>query len=374
MAKLFNRYVHAYLDDADILTGCQVQSCEMLQITEELGDEFVLNCFANVGRSSNEEDIYPVTVNEIATEQRRDRLLKPYFKRKKSGTHDRYMLRVIDDTEVLLYDNKRLVIPARLQSRIVQWYHHYLMHPGHTRLEETIAVSMYWRSLRTDVRRHVKKCDSCQRGKKRKVLYRHLPPKTAEVKPWNSVCVDLIGPYTLKGKDGTVMDFMCLTMIDPATAWFEIIELPLASVNCKHEGDKITEVVIDKSSAQISCLFNKQWLSRYPRAKYIVYDNGSKFKLHFADLCESYQIKRKPTSVKNPQANSILERIYGVLTNMMRTAKLDMADTVTSESVDEFLTNAAWALCSTYHTVLQSLPGTAIFGRDMLFDIPYVAD
>ena len=59
---------------------------------------------------------------------------------------------------------------------------------------------------------------------------------------------------------------------------------------------------------------------------------------------------------------------------MMHTAKLYMADTVTSESVDEFLTNAAWALCSTCHTVLQSLPGEAIFSRDMLFDIPYVAD
>ncbi len=152
---------------------------------------------------------------------------------------------------------------------------------------------MYWRSLHTDVRKHVKKCNSCQCGKKCKVLYRHLLPKTAEVKPWNSVCVDLIGPYTLKGKDGTVMDFMCLTMIDPATAWFEIIELPLASVTCKQEEEEITQVIIDKSSAQVSRLFNKQWLSRYPRAKYILYDNGSEFKLHFADLCESYQIKRK---------------------------------------------------------------------------------
>ena len=84
------------------------------------------------------------------------------------------------------------------------------------------------------------------------------------------MCVDLIGPYTLRGKDGTVLDFMCLTMINPATAWFKIVELPLASVNCKQEEDKITEVIIDKSSAQISRLFNKQWLSHYPRAKYIM--------------------------------------------------------------------------------------------------------
>ncbi len=38
--------------------------------------------------------------------------------------------------------------------------------------------------------------------------------------------MDLIGPYTLKGKDKTEIDFICLTMIDPATSWLEIVELP----------------------------------------------------------------------------------------------------------------------------------------------------
>ena len=57
---------------------------------------------------------------------------------------------------------------------------------------------------------------------------------------------------------------MCLTMIDPATGWFEIIELPNASVKYIKKGEEITELIIDKSSAEISRLFNKQWLSRYP--------------------------------------------------------------------------------------------------------------
>jgi len=51
-----------------------------------------------------------------------------------------------------------------------------------------------------------------------------------------------------------------------------------------------------------------------------------------------------------------------------------MADTVTSEMVDDFIVDAAWAIRSTHHTVLQTTPGAAIFGRDMLFDIPYLAD
>ncbi len=44
--------------------------------------------------------------------------------------------------------------------------------------------------------------------------------------PWKALCVDFIDPYTLKGKDGLSIDFMCLTMINPTTSWFEIVELP----------------------------------------------------------------------------------------------------------------------------------------------------
>jgi hypothetical protein len=53
---------------------------------------------------------------------------------------------------------------------------------------------------------------------------------------------------------------------------------------------------------------------------------------------------------------------------------LDMADSVTPNEVDVFLDNAAWALCSTYLTVLEASPGAAIFGCDMLFNILFVAD
>jgi hypothetical protein len=51
-----------------------------------------------------------------------------------------------------------------------------------------------------------------------------------------------------------------------------------------------------------------------------------------------------------------------------------MADSVTPNDVDVFLDNAAWAIHSTYHTVLKASPGAAIFGCDMLFDILFVAD
>ena len=41
-----------------------------------------------------------------------------------------------------------------------------------------------------------KTCKICQQFKKRKATYGYLPPKNiSELKPWNSVHVDLIGPY-----------------------------------------------------------------------------------------------------------------------------------------------------------------------------------
>ena len=51
-----------------------------------------------------------------------------------------------------------------------------------------------------------------------------------------------------------------------------------------------------------------------------------------------------------------------------------MADTINESDIADFLTNTAWAICSTYHTVLKTLPGAAIFGRDMLFGISFLAD
>jgi hypothetical protein len=136
----------------------------------------------------------------------------------------------------------------------------------------------------------------------------------------------------------------------------------------------IEEEIFDKSSDRIARLVNKIWLCRYLRCRYLIYDIGSEFKLHFETLCDSYGIKRKPTTIKNPQANAICERVHQVLGTMMRTSEIDMANSVEPADIDTFINNAAWAIRSTYHTVLKASPGAAIFGRDMLFDIPFVAD
>ncbi len=103
---------------------------------------------------------------------------------------------------------------------------------------------------------------------------------------------------------------MALTMIDPASSWFKIAELPVVerlrwqTVNGKEL--LIADETFDKTLEHIAKLENKTWLCRYPRCCHLTYyNNRSEFKLHFEYLFESYGIKRKPTMVKNPWANGI---------------------------------------------------------------------
>ena len=165
------------------------------------------------------------------------------------------------------------------------------------------------------------------------------------------------------------IDFMCLTMIDPTTSWLKILELlvvetpaiPIGKQGRKGTSTYTTPKVpyFDKSSAMISTLANKTWFSWYPHCQQVNYDNGSEFKLCFEAICDTYGIKHKPTSVKNRQANAILEHVHQVIMAILHTAEIDMADSVAASDIDTFLTNVAWAICSTYHTGLKASPGAA---------------
>jgi hypothetical protein len=179
-------------------------------------NEVFVNC-------SEEDEKHPLTIVVIASAQQADASLKHLFKR--NAVIDQLLeIKLVENTTCVCKDG-RLVIPKPLQVHAVKWYHHYLQHPGHTRLEEAMNAVMYWKGMGTTIRSITKSCKSCQAYKRRSPKYGHLPPKTVYSIPWECLCVDLIGRYTLKGKDDLQIDFMALTMIGLASSWFEIAEL-----------------------------------------------------------------------------------------------------------------------------------------------------
>ncbi len=93
--------------------------------------------FANC---SEEDEIYPLTTEEIAEAQQTDASLKHLFKH--HAVIDQGLeIKLIENTACVCKDGW-LVIPKPLQVRAVKWYHHYLQHPGHTCLQETMNAAM----------------------------------------------------------------------------------------------------------------------------------------------------------------------------------------------------------------------------------------
>jgi hypothetical protein len=118
--------------------------CKTKQSHKNSKDEILNYVFAHC---KDDDEIFTLTVDEIATAQNKDKSIQ---KNKQA-----YERKLVENIYVLCKDG-RLVIPNKLQYRAVAWYHHYLQHPGHTRLEETLKQAMYWTDMRSSIRQFVK--------------------------------------------------------------------------------------------------------------------------------------------------------------------------------------------------------------------------
>src|SRR5687767_7031163 len=199
---------------------------------------------------------------------------------------------------------------------------------------------------------------SCQRNTRNQKKYGHLPPKEAEALIWDKMCIDLIGPYKLCRKGLPDLVYKCVTMNDPASGWFEI-----------HQYD-------NKKSITVANIAEQEWFLRYPWPTQVTFDRGSEFigKDFQKMLVNDYGIKKKPITVRNPQANAVVERIHQVIANMVRMFELETTYLDVDNPWKGVLSATVFAVRSTYHTMLKKTPGQLVFGKDMIFNIKHVAN
>jgi len=91
-------------------------------------------------------------------------------------------------------------------------------------------------------------------------------------------------------------------------------------------------------------------------------------------MCKNYGVKQKHSMSHNPQSNGVIERIHQVVGNSLRTFGLESATLNEEDPWTPYLASVAWAICSTYHTVLNATPGQLVFGCDMVLPIQFQAD
>jgi transposase InsO family protein len=186
-----------------------------------------------------------------------------------------------------------------------------------------------------------------------------LAPREARAQPWYEIAIDTIGPWEIE-IDGENRKFYALTMIDTVTNLTE-----LARVSSTKASDVAQQLEMN-------------WLFRYPRPVRIIHDQGPEFTGEtFHRLLRIYGIKNAPIGTRNPQANAICERMHQVVGNILRTLlhtnpPQHMANA--EALVDYALATASYAMRCTIHRTLGISPGALVFHRDMLMDIPFVAD
>ncbi|CAB9522987.1 Transposon Tf2 [Seminavis robusta] len=144
----------------------------------------------------------PLTIAEIGRAQKNDKYVQTLRQQapdrlgeffedigRKSGPD-----RVITETDVVDGDH-RIIVPAALTQRLMEWYHTTLVHPGVNRLYNTLRQHYTWPKMLEQIRTYIRSCHACQLGKRGMRGYGKIPLKDTETEPWKDVAVDLSGPW-----------------------------------------------------------------------------------------------------------------------------------------------------------------------------------
>ena len=161
------------------------------------------------------------------------------------------------------------------------------------------------------------------------------------------------------GKDKNEVKLHCLTMIDPATGWFEIVEIP------------------NRRADYVSNFLEWTWLTRYPWPTQVVFDRGSEFQAELSAMLKNeYGITKKVITTRNPQANSMVERIHQVIHQLIRT--LNIKGKTDLDKLDfgwaGVMSATREAVRSTVHTTQRATPTQLVFGHDAILNVAFEAD
>jgi len=188
-----------------------------------------------------------------------------------------------------------------------------------------------------------------------------LPPKpTPEIIPWHTLCVDLVGPCKFgdEKKPETHIELHCMSVVDPATGFFETVEI----------GQKTADAIAN--------WLEIHWLTRHLWPTETTVDKGREFAREVSETLQNEcGVKRKIIASRNPQSNSMIERCHKTLHNMIRSAQIKDERDLDSLLGFKGALAACWkAMNSTVHTTARATPSQLVFGCDAMLNATFQAD
>ncbi len=253
-------------------------------------------------------DIFKVdtelTYENLATEQKKDKNLKPIIDRfltNKNKREDNKYYVATEKHNVLLINigNKkvdnivksqyRIMAPKGLIKKIIKIAH--TAHFGTEKTYETIKQHFYWYGMRADIKNFCQTCTKCNTYKNHKTLKVPLQDVTKDYAINEYISIDIIGPLP-KSVNKKVY---ALTIIDNFSRHLEIVPLT-----------NITMLTITKALAE--------YFARYGICRILQTDNGKQFtSTEFTNYLKTMQIEHRRSSIYYPQSNGTVERCHSTL-------------------------------------------------------------
>ena len=276
---------------------------------------------------------------------------------------DRFARVDFNDSKLICFRQNasdKIVLTNELVPKVIKYYHESMAHAeGAERLSKTIQQHFHHREIEKLCREHIKTCEACVKARRGGRVYGEAAARDASVMPWQEVHCDSIGPWKIELRART-LTFHAMTMIDAGT---NLVEIKQTKTTTAKEGAAAVE---------------NTWLSRYPKPLKILSDQGPEFSTEFTTMCNENGIKHSTSTSRNPQGNSLIERIHQTIGQVLRTVCLSRNPKSVEEGnavIEETLATAMHACrCACSSSLDYNSPGALAFGRDMFLDIPLIAD
>ena len=189
----------------------------------------------------------------------------------------------------ILLRNEKIVIPNTLRKRLLNAAHE--SHLGIVKTKALLRDKVWWPAINKQVEDMIKSCLPCAGMKTAKyepMKHNNNPITT----PWNKVHIDLCGP---------INNEYVLGIIDSTTRWPE------------------TFITRSTNSETIIKLL-KRCFATYGFPNEIVTDNAPNLiSVDVKQFCEEYAIKHTKATPYWPQANSEIEKFYGIMMKFIKT-------------------------------------------------------
>jgi transposase InsO family protein len=232
--------------------------------------------------------------------------------------------------------------PKSIILEILKIYHNSIfgLHLGQNKTCQNIKKDFYWKTIRSDVRKHIEKCHSCNLYKSNYQPPPQLQRSTIPTAVWTRISMDIVGPLNITQQGNKYV----LTCIDFLTRYAVAVALP----NIKAE--------------TVAEAFVKNIITNFGTPKEILTDCGKQFvgKL-FVEICKILNIRKLQTTPYHPAANGIIERFHKTLKQMIA----QFVDEY-NNNWDEILPFALMAYRNNISEATGDTPFFLMFGRDMI--------